>query len=125
MEGLRFILPEPPSLNHMLDLAGMVEHKRAYSGAQKTWRRRARLLLPPLPASAPWEQWAITRLHFSLFNPRDPLELAAGAKWAADLLISEGFVVDDGPDFLVGIPYPTQDVQRKRRHLVMDIERRG
>lgn len=118
-------LPEPPSLNKMLDFRGggwMV-----YRGKQEAYQKRVRLLLPARPDDAPWKEWAITRIHFTLWELRDPLELHAGAKWAVDVLVQDGWVVDDGPSYLKALTLATQERCRPHwdcyRGLTLEIER--
>lgn len=125
MEGIRFYFPEPPSHNRQLDLAGMVKRKRAYHGAKAKWSRVARFLLPVVPDDAPWEQWRIHSIHYRLWQLRDPLELLSGAKWAVDLMVEEGYVLDDGPSSLLDIAYPTQVIDRGRRGLEVVIVKVG
>lgn len=115
-------LPEPPSLNDMLGMAG--GGWQVYNGKRETYQRALRLLLPEKPEDCPWLRWAITSMHFRLWNPRDPLELEAGMKWAVDLLIEEGWVIDDAPKYLVHVAEATQEVKRKLRGVDLTIERR-
>lgn len=118
-------LPEPPSLNKMLDFRG--GGWQIYRGKQEAYQKRVRLLLPPKPVDAPWRTWEITRIHFSLWELRDPLELHAGAKWAVDVLVQDGWVVDDGAKYLLDVAKPTQERCRPGwdcyRGLTLEIER--
>jgi len=49
------------------------------------------------PPREPWEYWHLEYAGFRLHSLRDPVELAAGLKWACDFLVKEGFVADDSP----------------------------
>jgi hypothetical protein len=117
-------LPEPPSLNRMLDYRG--GGWQVYHGKQQSYQKKCRLLLPARPPDAPWVRWAIREAHLRLWSLRDPLELDAGIKWAVDVLTEEGWVLDDGPDFLVKRALATQEMCRGRgchRGLTLTIER--
>ena len=121
---MRLILPEPPSLNSMLGYAG--GGWQVYKGKQQSYQKKMRLLLPARPPDAPWERWAITSIHLVLWNPRDPLEIEAGLKWAVDVLVEDGWVIDDAGAYLVDVAKATQETSRKKgaRCVILDIERR-
>ncbi len=70
------------------------------------------------PPPSPWKFWAIESVRFRLHSLRDPVELAAGLKWACDFLVKEGFVIDDSPrELYTPARWPEQIVERKRRGL--------
>lgn len=121
-DQLTFHLPEPPSLNEMLNARGA--GWQVYYGKQKKLRRMVELVgeCPP-PPRIPWSTWEITEAAFRLWNLRDPLELYTGLKWPVDLLIEEGYVVDDGPDHLLRMVTPTQVIDRDRRGVTLTIRR--
>jgi hypothetical protein len=100
-----------------------------YLGKQEAYQKRVRLLLPRKPSDAPWRTWGITRCHFRLWSLRDPLELHAGAKWGVDVLVQDGWVVDDSSKQLVSLVSPTQEMCRPGwscyRGLTLEIERRS
>lgn len=119
---LALSFPEPPSLNVMLGYAKAWGKGRKYYVEQQKWKDKARSLLPPQPPATPWERWGIASAHFRLWNPRDPLELIAGLKWAVDLLVDLDWVVDDSPNHLIYVPStPTQVVDRKNRGAEIEI----
>jgi hypothetical protein len=77
------------------------------------------------PPKQPWEYWHLEYACFRLHSLRDPLELAAGLKWACDFLVKEGFVFDDSPRELhVPSRWPEQVIDRKDRGLDLVICRR-
>jgi hypothetical protein len=118
-------LPEPPSLNKMLDFRG--GGWQVYKGKQVSYQKKCRLLLPQRPSDAPWERWAITTCHFRLWSLRDPLELHCGAKWAVDVLVEDKWVRDDAPKYLTSVVPATQEMCRPKwdcfRGLTLQIER--
>lgn len=133
---LTIVLPEPPSLNAMIDLAKQ-RTRRSRSGG---WMRRS---LPVVydqekekyeltclavargqklaPPAEPWARWRIERAAFRLHQLRDPLELLAGLKWTVDWLVSQGYVADDGPSYLLHTPYPEQRIERADRGVTITI----
>lgn len=136
MTRLVLVLPEPPSLNEMIDLAKQ-RTRRSRTGG---WMRKT---LPVVydqrkeqyemlclavsrqlgmkPPPTPWERWRLERAEFRVHLRRDPLELIAGLKWTIDWLVREGFVVDDGPDHLLHIPTPAQRIDRGDRGVTIVI----
>jgi hypothetical protein len=136
MNSLRIVLPEPPSLNIMIDLA----KKRTRRTRNGGWMKRT---LPVVydqeketyellclavsreqkvqPPPAPWERWRLERASFRLRMLRDPLELLAGLKWTVDWLVRQGFVADDGPNHLLHIPLPEQRIERSDRGVTIEI----
>ena len=122
-----FTLPEPPSMNAMLGYAKSWKGRKYYV-KQQEYRDAASLAMDKADweneGPWPWKRWAIKHVHFRLWNRRDPLELLAGLKWVADLLIDEGWVAEDTEDHLVYIAYPTQEIDRKNRGVDLVIERR-
>lgn len=129
-------LPEPPSLNRMIDMAkertrrsrtgGWMkralpvvydQQKEVYELACTAATRRAGIR----PPSTPWPRWRLERAEFRLFNQRDPLELLAGLKWTVDWLVSAGFIANDSPRELRGIPDPVQIVDRQHRGVTITI----
>lgn len=139
-ERLTLHLPEPPSINQMLVLAGkrsrrtrgggwtkkavpMIvydQHHEAYELRCEVAVREAGIQRPDLP----WHLWRLVELHFRLHTARDWLELAASAKWAVDYLVNAGFVLDDSPrEMERPTSWPTQEIARKDRGLRITIER--
>ncbi len=127
-------------MNAMLDLA----KKRTKRGREGGWMKRA---LPIVydnarhayqreclreamaqgvrPPKEPWAYWAIESATFRLHALRDPVELAAGLKWACDFLVKEGYVSDDSPRELHSpTKWPAQVVDRKDRGLDLVIRRK-
>lgn len=129
-------LPEPPSLNVMIDLAKQ-RTRRSRTGG---WMKRS---LPVVydqtkevyelqcmhatrtagvfPPREPWASWRIERAEFRLHQLRDPLELLAGLKWTVDWLVHAGFVTNDSPRELRGIPDPLQRIDRAHRGVTLTI----
>jgi hypothetical protein len=97
---------------------------QVYQGKKGSYQKKVRILLPEKPDDTPWLRWAIPAIHFRLWNPRDPLELEAGLKWAVDVLVEEGWVIDDAPKYLVHVAEATQEINRKLRGVELSIERR-
>jgi hypothetical protein len=138
-ERVMLDLPEPPSFNEMIELAkrrtrrtrdgGWMkrtlpvvydQHLESYELTCSAAVRTAGVRPPPLP----WLRWRLVSVHFRLHNLRDWLELAAGAKWAVDFLVREGFVLDDSPREMERPEmWPTQEIARRNRGLTMVIER--
>lgn len=129
-------LPEPPSLNEMLELAkkrtrrsrtgGFMKRSLpvVYDQALEAYElsclaaiRTARIA----PPTRPWRCWEITSAHFRLHNLRDPVEMLAGLKWPVDFLVRQGFVQDDSPRELIRTPYPSQEIARENRGLTIAI----
>lgn len=133
-----FSLPEPPSMNEMLNLAmkrtrkgsrggwmqearaGGVYHfaHRAYAERCTFERRQQKIKLP----ASPWPVWEMTAAHFRLFNLRDPFELMSGLKWVVDWLVESSFVTNDSPREVPRMPLPTQEIARKSRGVVITIQ---
>ena len=140
--GLALHLPEPPTINAMLGLA----RKKTRRGPGGMWMRtaqskywveqqdyqlavraelacalgllaRAGHRLPPQP----WSRWHIVAAHFRVHGRRDPLERAAGLKWAVDALVEAALVVDDSDDELAPPPPTTQEVARRDRGVTLTI----
>jgi hypothetical protein len=131
-------LPEPPSLNMMLDMAK--ERTRRTKGGG--WRK---LALPTVydqtkdryqvecmlatrkvgvfPPRTPWSRWRLESAAFRLHNLRDTIELLAGLKWPIDFLVSSGFVTNDSPRELRGLPDPEQVISRQNRGISITIAR--
>lgn len=73
----------------------------------------------------PWAYWEIEYARFRLHALRDPVELAAGLKWACDFLVKEGFVSDDSPRELhTPKHWPDQIIDRKNRGLDLIIRKK-
>lgn len=120
-ETVTITIPEPPSMNTMLTYKSQWRGKRYYVEQQR-YKDEARDMLPEAPES-PWRRWGIVAVHFRLWNRRDPLELVAGLKWPVDLLMDEGWVIDDGPDNLMFVPScPTQEIDRKNRGVDLTLQ---
>jgi hypothetical protein len=138
MTRLVLELPEPPSLNAMLELA-MKRTRRTRTGG---WMKRA---VPGIvydqhheaydltalaalrtqgvrPPPAPWPRWRIVSAELRLANLRDWTECLSSLKWPVDFLVRQGFVADDSPRELEPPPCPTQRVDRKRRGVTLVIE---
>jgi hypothetical protein len=134
---LVLVLPEPPSLNAMLDLAKQ-RTRRSRTGG---WMKRS---LPvvydqqleayelqclaalrgagiALPRDS-WPRWRLTAAHFHLHSLRDPIELLASLKWPVDVLVRLGFVAGDSPRELLDTPKPTQVIDRQHRKVALTIE---
>jgi hypothetical protein len=129
-------LPEPPSLNVMIDLAKQRTRRSRTGGWMKRslpvvydqrkeeyemgcmLSTRAAGIFPP---REPWATWRIEAVEFRLHQLRDTLELVAGLKWAVDWLVHAGFVTNDSPRELRGLPDPVQRVDRKNRGVTLTI----
>lgn len=138
-ERITLELPEPPSFNQMIDLAkkrtrrsrtgGFMkrslpivydQHLEAYEIRCTAAIREAKIR----PPRDPWPRWRLVSMHFRIWNARDWMELAAGAKWAIDFLVRQGFVADDSPrEMERPDSWPTQEIARKDRGVVLVIER--
>jgi hypothetical protein len=138
VQNLTLTLPEPPSLNKMLDLA-KERTRRTRSGG---WMKRA---IPVVydqtkdaydlqclaairgagvrPPASPWPRWQLEAVEFRLHRLRDPIELLAGLKWPIDFLVSARFVEDDSPRELIAVPYPTQLIDQSNRRITLTISR--
>jgi hypothetical protein len=137
-DSITLVLPEPPSLNEMIQLAKR-RTRRSRTGG---WMKRA---LPVVydqrleeyetrcsaaarsagarPPASPWPRWRLVSMHFRLHNRRDWLELAAGAKWCIDFLVREGYVAGDSPrEMERPAAWPTQEIARKDRGVIITIE---
>jgi hypothetical protein len=133
----RLALPEPPSLNQMIELA-MKRTRRSRTGG---WMKKA---VPGIvydqaheaydltclaairqqgirPPSTPWQRWVLQSAHFRLHGLRDPIELLAGLKWPVDFLVAQRFVKNDSSRELISTPYPTQEIDRTRRGITLVI----
>lgn len=136
MTELVLELPEPPSLNRMIDLAkkrtrrtrtgGWMKRSlpvvydqelERYSDECTLTLRRAKIS----PPGRPWARWEILSAEFRLHGQRDEIELLAGLKWPVDHLVRAGFVQDDSPLELINIPRPTQVIDRKNRGIKLVI----
>jgi hypothetical protein len=125
-------LPEPPSLNEMLDMA----KKRArvgkrmlpvvYSGHKQAWEAAALIRLRIkgiVPPRTPWKRWKIEQVDFRLHSLRDPVELLASLKFPVDALVKGRYVEDDSPRHLLSVPMPTQVIDRSNRGITLTISR--
>lgn len=129
-DSLTFYLPEPPSLNRMLQFA----KKRAKRGRkwlplyylkQQEYRDECAYAIRHMKKPRrPWSKWAVTALHFRLHGKRDPLDLMAGTKWPIDFLVDNDFLEDDSERHVVEFCLPTQEIDRKDRGMTITIERR-
>lgn len=137
-EQVTITLPEPPSLNQMLDLAKRRTRRTRNGG----WMKRS---LPVVydqrleayeveamaalrtqgvkPPREPWHRWRLVSAHFRLANLRDWTELMASLKWPVDVLVRQGYVADDSPKEMAPPPTPTQEIVRGNRGVVLRIER--
>jgi hypothetical protein len=130
-------LPEPPSLNMMLDMA-KERTRRSRTGG---WMKRAlpvvydqRLEAYELeaiaalrsqgiatPARETWPRWRLVSAEFRLHQLRDWVELLASLKWPIDVLVRQGFVADDSPREMAPPCVPTQVVNRNHRGVTLVI----
>jgi hypothetical protein len=129
-------LPEPPSLNQMIELAkrrtrrsrtgGFMKRSLpvVYDQAKECYEleclaavRNAGVRLP----HAPWRRWEITSAHFRLHGLRDLPELMSGLKWPVDFLVAQRYVVDDSPRELLAVCLPTQVIARANRGVTITI----
>lgn len=136
MSPIELTLPEPPSLNEMINLA----KKRTRKSSSGGWMKVARPLVYDQhhdayqllctkalrdagikPPRQPWPRWEMTSAHFRLHNLRDPFELLAGLKWVVDWLVESGFATNDSPREVPSIPKPTQEIARKNRGITITI----
>lgn len=132
-------LPEPPTMNTMLDYAKR-RTKRTHAGGWLKGRalpivydhklkdyellceQVVRMARTPKP-EVPWAKWRLLELHFRLHAARDWLELAAGAKWVVDYLVSAGFIAGDSPrEMERPEAWPTQEITRRNRGVTITIE---
>lgn len=136
-ETVKLMFPEPPTFNAMIKLA----HRRTRTGPKgeflkKTvpeyWVQQQRykaLASRQLDAQGwrraevTWRKIAIERVEFRLVQKRDPIELFSGLKWPMDLLVDQGFLIDDGPEHLVIETQPTQVIARGMRCVYVWIRR--
>lgn len=135
-QSITLELPEPPSLNRMIDLAKERTRRTSsggwmkrslpvvYDQAKERYEleclaaiRTARVQLP----RAPWARWELVEVEFRLHNERDPLELLAGLKWTVDWLVSIGMLANDSTRELVSLPIPRQRVARSDRGITITI----
>lgn len=123
-------LPEPPSLNVMIDMAKqrvavrgrglpiVYDRNKDRYGLLCTKAMRESGVKPPRD---PWPRWEMTAAHFRLHNLRDPFELLAGLKWVVDWLVESGFATNDSPREVPSIPKPTQEIARQSRGITITI----
>lgn len=120
---MRLVLPLPPSLNEMIDLAKMRDRRgkpTVYSQEKRNYGFRCDVmtrLVKVFPPREPFTKWSIEEASFYLHGFRDPVELLAGLKWPVDWLVNRGFVKNDDAKSLVATPYPYQEIDRKRLRL--------
>lgn len=137
---LRLTMPEPPTVNAMIDMAKERTRKSSNGG----WMKRA---LPIVyeqnhdrygldavaalnasgyrPPVVPWPRWSLIKAHFRLWNERDRVELCAGLKWPVDVLVTHKWVEDDSPRHLLEVCIPTQEIDRAHRGVDLYIRRDG
>jgi hypothetical protein len=125
-QPLVLALEEPPALNVMLDLAKERRRGRSvvYAEAKRAYETRVVAAVREQgypPPAVPWARWRLTRAAFRLHQLRDPLELLAGLKWPIDALVAGGWLADDSPRHLRGIPDPEQVIDRDRRGVTVII----
>jgi hypothetical protein len=131
-------LPEPPSLNAMIDLAKQ-RTRRSRTGG---WMKRAlpvvydqqleayelhclaaiRAAHVAIPAT-PWCRWRLDGAEFRLHSLRDPIELLASLKWPVDVLVRLRFVAGDSPRELIETAKPSQCIDRRNRRVILTIAR--
>lgn len=125
-------LPEPPSLNAMLDMA----KKRVYVGRKllpvvysqnkSTYELLARAEMGRQgfhPPREPWSTWAVDSVLLRRHNLLDPIEALSALKWPIDALVKFGYVAGDSLRSLVSIPIPEQVIARKDRGLTLVIRK--
>jgi len=127
MGQLKLTLPEPPSLNEMIDMAKerirgrpivYAVRKADYQTRCTAAVRTARLRVP----RKRWKRWRVDAITFHVHNERDLIELQAGLKWPVDWLVEYGVVEDDSPRHLVGpLPDPVQVIDRDNRCVEISI----
>lgn len=132
-ERITLQLPEPPSMNTMIDEAK--QRRRAgrrmvpvYWIEQQNYKAAARAAIAAQGIRGPlqpWAKWSIVELHFALHNLRDLLELQSSLKHPVDLLHEMGWVKNDAPHQLVDICKPTQLIARGSRGVRLTIQREG
>lgn len=111
-------LPVPPSLNEMIDLAKQRSVRRipvVYNRNLERYEKRCIVALATQgiwPPSEPWARWEIVEASFRLHNLRDWVELMASLKWPVDVLVRQGYVLDDSPRELAQPPTPLQRIDR-------------
>lgn len=127
--SVTLVLPEPPSLNDMIDLAKKRRRGRpiVYSVSKAEYELRCteavRKCRNPPPREA-WKRWRVDRIVFRVHNERDLIELTAGLKWPVDWLVNYGIVEDDSPRHLVGpLPDPQQIIARSNRGVEISISK--
>jgi hypothetical protein len=133
-------LPEPPSLNVMIDLAKKRTRRSrtggwmkkslpvVYDQAKETYELECLAATRSAGVHAPrepWPRWRIEAAEFRLHSLRDTLELLAGLKWSVDWLVHAGFVTNDSPRELRGLPDPVQRIARTNRGVSLTIVRIG
>lgn len=131
-------LPLPPSLNEMLGLA----KKRTRRSRTGGWMKRSlpvvydqKLEAYELEAMAalrvqgvrapvdPWPRWRLVGAELRVRNVRDWIEALASLKWPIDVLVRQGFVLDDSPREMDPPPCPTQCIDRRTPGVTLTIER--
>lgn len=136
MTPLTLVLPEPPTINEMIDLA----KKRTRVTKHGTWMKVARpivydnakhdyelLCLQAIREAGikiprtPWAKWTLNAAHFRVHSLRDPIELLSALKWPVDWLVSAGFVENDSPRELLDTPKPTQEIIRNARSVTLTL----
>lgn len=130
-------LPEPPSLNRMIELAKQRTRRTRDGGWMKrslpvvydqeleryeleclAMIREQRIRSP----RAPWSLWRLTAADFRLHSLRDMVELMASLKWPVDAIVRAGFAMDDSPRELIEVCKPTQRICRSDRGVTITIE---
>jgi hypothetical protein len=133
---VRLTLPEPPSLNAMIELRARFTRKwngkffkrrqNLYWLTQQDYQAQTAVLLDAAghrrPAE-PWQQWAIVRAEFRLWSLRDEVELCSSLKWPVDTLVKAGWVKNDSPAELKLLCLPEQKIHRERRGVDLWIRR--
>jgi hypothetical protein len=136
MNRLTLELPEPPSLNEMIELA----KKRTRRSRTGGWMKKT---LPVVydqekeryelechavtrnagifPPHVPWPRWELTAVEFRLHNVRDYIELQSSLKWPIDWLVSAGYVANDSPRELADVAKPVQRIERANRGVTITI----
>lgn len=137
-ETLTLVLPEPPSLNAMIDFAkrrtrrsrtgGWMKQSLpvVYDQEKENYELRCLASMRRMgvrPPATPWPRWRLITAEFRLHQLRDPLELLAGLKWTCDWLVSVGFVANDSIRELTWIPTPLQQIDRQNRSVTITIAR--
>lgn len=65
---------------------------------------------------------ALIAVKVYLVQKMDADNLMARLKWPIDWLVSDGWIADDGPDYLEWVGMPTQAIDRKAPRVEIELE---